>query len=143
MKEGKIKVGYATGVFDLFHIGHLNLLKRAKENCDFLVVGVTTDEEVHRVKKQKPFISYKERAKIVEELKCVDRVVPEKSVDKIKAWEDLHFNVIFKGDDWRGTDKWNKLEEEFAARGVVVIYFPYTDSTSSTKIKEMINMKLL
>lgn len=143
MKENRIKIGYATGVFDLFHIGHLNLLQRAKTNCDFLVVGVTTDEEAYRVKKKKPFITYRERAKIVEELKCVDKVVPETSVDKLKAWESLHFNVIFKGDDWKGTAKWNKLEDEFDLLGVEVIYFPYTDSTSSTKIKEMINMKLL
>lgn len=139
----KIKIGYATGVFDLFHIGHLKLLKRAKQHCDFLVVGVTTDEETKRIKKNYPFISYEERAEIVSELRSVDKVVPEDSVDKIKAWEELDFNMIFKGDDWKGTETWNRLEKEFANRGVEVVYFPYTDSTSSTKIREMINKKLL
>ena len=139
----KIKIGYATGVFDLFHIGHLKLLKRAKAHCDYLVVGVTTDQETLRIKNRKPFIAYQERAQIVEELNCVDKVVPEESVDKVKAWHQLHFNVIFKGDDWEGTDKWNRLEKEFSELGVEVIYFPYTDSTSSTKIKKLINKKLL
>lgn len=142
-KNKAIKVGYATGVFDLFHIGHLNVLKRAKKHCDFLVVGVTTDREALRVKNKGPFICFEERIKIIEELCCVDKVVPEESVDKLKAWEELHFNVIFKGDDWKGTEKWNQLEKEFAERGVEVIYFPYTESTSSTKIKELINKKLL
>lgn len=133
-----MKIGYTTGVFDLFHIGHLNVLERAKAHCDFHVVGVTTDEEVERIKGFKPIIPYEERARIIAALKCVDKVVPEDSVDKLKAWDNHHFDIIFKGDDWKGTDKWNRLEEEFEKRKVEVQYFPYTKGTSSTQLREVL-----
>lgn len=133
-----MKIGYTTGVFDLFHIGHLNILKKAKENCDYLIVGVTTDEEVKRVKNKVPIICYDERKAIVESIKYVSKVVPESDTDKIKAWKSINYNVIFKGDDWKGTEKWNKYEEELSKLDVEVCYFPYTEGTSSTILRETI-----
>ncbi|HLR20770.1 MAG TPA: adenylyltransferase/cytidyltransferase family protein [Tissierellaceae bacterium] len=135
----KYKIGYTTGVFDLFHIGHLNILRRAKEECDYLIVGVTTDDEVLRVKNKQPIIPFKERVEIVQALKCVDKAVPEDNVDKLVAWEEYKYNVIFKGDDWKGSSKWLKYEEEFSKRGVEVVYFPYTKGTSSTQLREVLN----
>lgn len=129
-------VGYTTGVFDLFHIGHLNILKEAKKNCDYLIVGVTTDEEVSRIKNKKPIINFEERKLIVEAIKYVDEVVPEHNADKIKAWEQLKFDVIFKGSDWKGSDKWNSYENYFDSVGVKVVYFPYTKGTSSTQLRK-------
>lgn len=128
-------IGYTTGVFDLFHIGHLNILKRAKENCDYLIVGVTVDELVS-YKGKKAFIPYEERAAIVEAIKYVDKVVPQTSMDKMEAWKKLKFNRMFVGDDWKGTDLWNHWEEEFAKVGVDIVYFPYTKQTSSTELRE-------
>ena len=127
-------IGYTTGVFDLFHIGHLNILKRAKENCDYLIVGVTVDELVS-YKGKKAFIPYEERAAIVEAIKYVDKVVPQTSMDKMEAWKNLKFNRMFVGDDWKGTDVWNHWEEEFAKVGVEIVYFPYTKQTSSTELR--------
>lgn len=135
-------IGYTTGVFDLFHIGHLNILKKAKSECDYLIVGVTTDEEVERVKNKRPIIPFEERAQIVEAIKHVDKVVPEEDTDKLTAWNTLKFDRIFKGDDWKGTPKWNKYEEEFAKRNVEVVYFSYTKGTSSTQIREVLQMTL-
>lgn len=131
-------VGYTTGVFDLFHIGHLNILKKAKTECDYLIVGVTTDEEVERVKNKRPIIPFEERVQIVEAIKYVNQVVPEKNTDKLLAWETLKFDRIFKGDDWKGTPKWNKYEEEFAKNDVEVVYFSYTKGTSSTQIRQVL-----
>lgn len=128
-------IGYTTGVFDLFHIGHLNILKRAKENCDYLIVGVTVDELVS-YKGKKAFIPFEERAAIVEAIKYVDKVVPQTSMDKMEAWKNLKFNRMFVGDDWKGTDVWNRWEEEFAKVGVDIVYFPYTKQTSSTELRE-------
>ena len=133
-----MKIGYTTGVFDLFHIGHLNILRNAKEYCDYLIVGVTTDEEVVRIKNRTPIIPYEERMKIVEAIKFVDRAVPEDDADKLLAWKELRFNIIFKGDDWKGTPKWLKYEEEFSKLGVEVRYFPYTEGTSSTTLREVL-----
>lgn len=132
------KIGYTTGVFDLFHIGHLNILKKAKEQCEYLIVGVTTDEEVFRVKKNKPIIPFKERSAIVNSIKYVDEVVAESNTDKVEAWKKLKFNAIFKGDDWKGTSQWKKYEEEFSRKKVDVIYFPYTEGTSSTYLKKVL-----
>lgn len=136
----KYKVGYTTGVFDLFHIGHLNILTEAKKHCDYLIVGVTTDEEVMRVKHRKPIISFEERLKIVNAIKCVDKAVPEDNTDKILAWNEYKFNIIFKGDDWKGTPKWLKYEKEFSNLGVEVKYFKYTEGTSSTILREKISV---
>jgi len=132
-------IGYTTGVFDLFHIGHLNILKKAKENCDYLIVGVTTDEEVERVKNKVPIIPYQERAEIVEAIRYVDKIVPEEDTDKLKAAENITFNRIFKGDDWKGTEKWNTYEEEFHKRDIDVMYFSYTKGTSSTHLRNVLD----
>src|SRR5690554_7466174 len=96
-------VGYTTGVFDMFHVGHLNILKNAKKECDYLIVGLTTDKEAFKIKKKNPIIPFEDRKQILEAIKYVDLVVPEDNTDKIKAWEKLQFNIIFKGDDWKGT----------------------------------------
>jgi len=133
----KYKVGYTTGVYDLFHIGHLNLLRRAKEQCDYLIVGVTVDELVG-YKGKHSIIPYKERFEIIESIKYVDMVVPQESMDKLAAWEKYHFDAIFVGDDWKGTEKWNKIESDFKERGVDVVYFPYTKGTSSTLLTKVI-----
>ena len=126
-------IGYTTGVFDLFHIGHLNILKKAKSMCDELIVGVTTDKLV-LYKNKKPVIPFKERIKIIESIKYVDKAVPQKNMNKILAWEEYKFNKMFVGDDWKGTDKWNELEIKFKKLNVKIIYFPYTKGTSSTLI---------
>ena len=135
----KYKVGYTTGVYDLFHIGHLNLLKRAKEHCDYLIVGVTVDELVSYKGKQ-AVIPYEERSAIVEAIKYVDMVVPQTSMDKLGAWEKYHFDVMFVGDDWKGSPAWNKYEEQFKEKGVDIVYFPYTKSTSSTKLRQVLDV---
>lgn len=137
----KYKRGYTTGVFDMFHIGHLNILKRAKEMCDHLIVGVTTDELVG-YKNCTAIIPFEERYKIVESIKFVDEVVPQTTMDKMVAWEKYKFDVMFVGSDWKGTDKWNNLEKMFKRINVDIIYFPYTEGTSSTQLREVIN-KLL
>lgn len=127
-------IGYTTGVFDLFHVGHLNILRRAKEQCDYLIVGVTVDELVS-YKGKKAFIPYEERAAIVEAIKYVDKVVPQVSMDKMEAWKNLQFDKMFVGDDWKGTDIWNHWEEVFGEKGVEIVYFPYTAKTSSSELR--------
>lgn len=129
-------IGYTTGVFDLFHIGHLNILKRAKEMCDYLIVGVSTDELVQQYKNKTPVISYEERVQIVEAIKYVDRVVPQTHRDKFAAWQEHKFNRMFVGDDWKGSPLFNELEEKFKPYGVEIVYFPYTTGTSSTLLKK-------
>ena len=131
----KKKIGYTTGVFDLFHVGHLRLLKKAKENCDYLIVGVTIDELV-LYKHKKAVIPLDERIEIIKSIKYVDKVVPQDSMDKKSAWEKLRFNVMFVGDDWKGSKKWMLYEEQFIKVGVSIVYFPYTKETSSTIINE-------
>lgn len=131
----KYKVGYTTGVYDMFHIGHLNILKNAKEHCDYLIVGVTTDELVS-YKNKKAIIPHQERMAIIECVKYVDQVVPQESMDKMAAWEKYKFDVMFVGSDWKGTDKWNEFERQFGAVGVDIVYFPYTKGTSSTELRE-------
>lgn len=128
------KIGYTAGVFDLFHVGHLNLLERAKEQCDYLIVAVTTDELVS-YKNKKAVIPYEERARIVAALKVVDQVVPQVNMNKMEAWEKYHFDAMFVGDDWKGTEKWQRYEEEFRSVGVDIVYFPYTRGISSTIIE--------
>lgn len=134
----KYKIGYTTGVFDLFHIGHLNILENAKKNCEYLIVGVTVDELV-KYKNKKAVIPFEERYRIVEAIKYVDKVVPQNDMDKTKAWEKYHFDVIFVGDDWKGTETWNKIERDMKERGVDVVYFPYTKGTSSTLLTKCLN----
>ncbi len=135
MKDKKQIIGYTTGVYDLFHVGHLNLLKNAKGLCDNLIVGVTSDELVS-YKNKKAVIPHNERMEIVRNIKFVDAVVPQYDMDKFKMWERLKFDVMFVGDDWFETPKWRELEEEFKKVGVKIIFFPYTKGVSSTIINE-------
>ena len=128
-------IGYTTGVYDMFHVGHLNLLKKAKEQCDFLIVGVTTDELVS-YKNKKAIISHKERMEIVGSIKYVDKVVAQRHMNKMEAWEKHKFNAVFVGSDWQGTTTWNNYEIQFNKVGVDVVYFPYTEGTSSTQLRE-------
>lgn len=137
MSKKKI-IGYTTGVFDLFHIGHLNILKRAKEQCDFLIVGVTTDELVQERKNKFPIIPFEERVEIIKSIKYVDNVVPQKHMDKLAVWEEFKFQKMFVGDDWKGTDKWIQYEKELAEVGCEIIYFPYTKTTSSTLLRAVL-----
>lgn len=133
--DEKSVIGYTSGVYDLFHIGHLNLLKNAKGLCDKLIVGVTSDELVS-YKNKKAVIPHQERMEIVRNIKCVDAVVPQYDMDKFKMWERLKFDVMFVGDDWFETEKWKELDKKFKEVGVKIIYFPYTKGISSTKINE-------
>jgi len=130
-----VVIGYTAGVYDLFHMGHLNLLKNAKGMCDKLVVGVTVDELV-KYKGKEAFIPFIERAEIVRSCKYVDLVVAQEDMDKITMCKKLGATYLFVGDDWYGTDKWKVYEEEAMKNGIKIIYFPYTKSVSSTKIRE-------
>ena len=128
-------IGYTSGVFDLFHVGHLNLLRNAKGLCDRLIVGVTTDELVS-YKNKRAVIQQSERMEIIRNIKFVDAVVPQENMDKIAMWEKLKFDIMFVGDDWYASEKWDRLEQEFTERGVKIVYFPYTKGTSSTLIND-------
>lgn len=139
--EEKI-IGYTTGVFDLFHIGHLKILKRAKEMCDELIVGVTTDELTEKRKSKKPIIPFNERVEIVKSIKYVDSVVPQKEINELKDQEHLKFNIIFKGDDWKNNERWKTIKKEFEKRNVKVVFFSYTKTTSSTVIRKILYEKL-
>ena len=132
----KYKIGYTTGVFDMFHIGHLNILKRAKEQCEYLIVGVSTDEVVQNYKHKTPIIPFEERSAIVSAIKYVDKVVPQISMDKMVAYNELHFDALFHGSDWKGSDMYNKIVDEFSSIGVDVVFLPHTDGISSTYIRE-------
>ena len=135
-------IGYTTGVYDMFHIGHLNILKRAKAECDFLIVGVSTDELVEKEKNKKPIIAFQERVEIIKELRCVDMVVPQCSKNKMQAWEEYHFNKMFVGSDWQGTPQWQQYEKEFLPLGVKIVYLPHTDGISSTILTEVLKKHL-
>lgn len=137
--EKKYKIGYTTGVYDMFHIGHLNVIRRAKEQCDYLIVGVTTDELCFRRKNKYPIINEKERMAIVEAIRYVDRVVPQTDMDKLRAVRELGVDVVFVGSDWKGTDAWNKYEKEFAEVGCTVVYLDHTDGISSTILRDKLN----
>lgn len=128
-------IGYTTGVYDLFHIGHLNLLKNAKGMCDKLIVGVTVDELVS-YKGKRAMIPFEDRIEIVRSCKYVDAAVPQYDMDKLQACKRLGAQILFVGDDWYATEKWKEYEIEFNREGIKIIYFPYTQGTSSTKIRE-------
>ncbi|QHT54787.1 adenylyltransferase/cytidyltransferase family protein [Cellulomonas sp. H30R-01] len=128
-------VGYAPGAYDLFHVGHLNILRHAKRRCDYLIAGVVADEVLELTKGRRPIIPLAERMEILRHISYVDEVVAEVQPDKVETWRNVGFDVIFKGDDWRGTPKGDRLERDFAAVGVEVIYFPYTVHTSSTALR--------
>jgi glycerol-3-phosphate cytidylyltransferase len=137
----KKRIGYTTGVFDMFHIGHLNLLKKAKENCDKLIVGITTDEVVMQAKNKKPIIPFASRVEIVRQCKYVDEVIPQDNLDKVAAWDRLNYDILFVGDDWKGHSSWAEYEKRLEAKGnnIKVVYFPYTQSVSSSKLAKIIN----
>ncbi len=128
-------IGYTSGVYDLFHIGHLNLLKNAKGMCDKLIVGVTTDELVS-YKNKKAIIPFEERLEIVRSIKYVDAAIPQENMDKFEMWQKVKFDVMFVGDDWFNTPRWQEFEKQFKEVGVRIVYFPYTKGTSSTLINE-------
>ena len=130
-------IGYTTGVYDLFHVGHLNLLRNAKNFCDKLIVGVTTDDLV-KYKNKKAVIPYEERSEIVRSIKYVDVVVPQENMDKFSHWEKYKFDIMFVGDDWQNTKKWKDIEKKFNKVGVKIVYFPYTKGTSSTLINSIL-----
>lgn len=135
----KFKIGYTTGVYDMFHIGHLNLLKRAKEQCDYLIVGVTTDSLCYSRKNKYPIINEDDRMSIISELKCVDKVVLQEDMDKLVAVKKYNADAVFVGSDWKGTDSWNKYEKEFSDVGCTVVYLPHTDGISSTILRDKLN----
>lgn len=133
------RIGYAPGAYDLFHIGHLNVLRHAKENCDYLIAGVVSDEMCELTKGRRPVVPLDERMEIVRHISFVDEVVAEVVPEKLDTWKSVHFDVLFKGDDWRGTPKGDKLERDFAAVGVDIVYFPYTVHTSSTLLRRFLD----
>lgn len=131
-------IGYTCGVFDLFHIGHLNLLKNAKGMCDKLVVGVTTDDLV-TYKGKRAMISYEDRIEIIRSIKYVDTAIPQYDMDKLTMCKKLGAKILFVGDDWYDTPKWNEYEKEFKEEGISIIYFPYTKGVSSTIINDTLS----
>lgn len=137
----KCKIGFTDGVYDLFHVGHLNMIREAKKRCDYLIVGVHSDEIVEGYKNRKTIINEIDRREIVGAIKEVDRAVINYTRDKIKLWELYHFDTIFIGDDWKGTERWNNFEKVLAEVGVSVEYIPYTKGISTTKIREKLGEK--
>ena len=135
----KYKIGYTTGVYDMFHIGHLNILKRAKEQCEYLIVGVTTDALCYERKQKYPIICEEDRMEIVSSIKYVDRVVPQKDMNKISPVKELGADVVFVGSDWKGTPSWTEYEKEFAKVGCTVVYLNHTDGISSTILRDRLN----
>lgn len=134
------RVGYAPGAYDLFHIGHLNILRHARSRCDYLVAGVVSDEMAELAKGRRPMIPLVERLEIVRSVKYVDAAFVETVPDKVETWRQVRFDVLFKGDDWRGTPKGDKLELDFAEVGVEIVYFPYTVHTSSTQLRRALDV---
>ena len=131
-------IGYTAGVFDMFHIGHLNILEKAKSMCDFLIVAVSTDELVINEKSKTPIIPFEQRCQIVSAIKYVDKVVPQVDKNKFAAWEKYKFHRMFVGSDWKGTEVWNKYEKQFQPVSVEIIYINHTDGISSTLLRELI-----
>ena len=134
----KYKIGYTTGVFDMFHIGHLNILKRAKEQCEYLIVGVSTDEVVESYKTRRPVIPFEERIAIVEAIRYVDRAVAQTSMNKMEAYQALKFDVLFHGSDWKDSNMYRKIVDDFESIGVDVVFLPHTEGISSTMIREKV-----
>lgn len=132
------KIGYTSGVFDMFHIGHLNIIRKAKKNCDYLIVAVSSDELTFKLKNKKPHISFKERIQIIKSLKYVDKVVKEKKDDKIKAWKNYRYNIIFKGSDWKKSKKWIQLKKFFFKNNVKIKFFAYTKNISTSSLQKKI-----
>jgi len=136
------RIGYVPGVFDLFHVGHLNVLKNSLQFCDHLIAGVVSDEVAQRNKGMRPIVPLEERLAIVAAIRYVDEAVVEDVPHKLEMWERLRFDVIVKGDDWKGTDRGDKLEQDFAAVNVDVAYVPYTAETSSTLLRQVLQLRI-
>ncbi|WP_158889755.1 adenylyltransferase/cytidyltransferase family protein [Amycolatopsis anabasis] len=128
-------IGYAPGAYDMFHIGHLNILRRASQECDRLVAGVVSDDVVFKAKGKLPIVPFEERLEIVRSIRYVDEAVPDLHTDKFEAWRHLRFDMLFKGDDWRGTERGKRLESQLGEVGARVVYFPYTIHTSSSALR--------
>lgn len=139
MDTAKYKVGYTTGVYDMFHLGHLNILRRAKEQCDYLVVGVTTDNLCIKRKGKRPIICEGDRMEIVRAIRFVDEVILQESMDKLDIVRKIQADAVFVGSDWKGTPEWNKYEEEFASEGCTVVYLEHTEGISSTILRDRLN----
>ena len=139
MEKKRYKVGYTTGVFDMFHIGHLNILQRAKEQCETLVVGVTTDDLCYKRKNKYPVICQADRMAIVQAIRFVDKVVEQTDMEKIRPVKELGADAVFVGSDWKGTEAWNLYEKQFAEIGCTVVYLDHTDGISSTIIRDKLN----
>lgn len=142
MSKKKIKIGYTQGTFDMFHIGHLNLLRNAKKQCDKLIVGINSDALVLQYKNKVPVVEDINRAEIIRELKCVDDVIICDSLSKTVIWETIHFDAIFIGDDWKGNERWIQTERDLATLGAQVIYLKHTDGISSTILRTKKNNKI-
>ncbi|SDK41758.1 adenylyltransferase/cytidyltransferase family protein [Arthrobacter sp. ok362] len=136
------RIGYAAGAFDLFHVGHLNLLAQARQRCDYLIAGVVSDELLRATKGRAPVVPLAERLEIVRNIRYVDEAVAEVHPSRLDTWRDIHFDVFFKGDDWRGTEKGVSLEQQLSSVGVEVVYFPYTMHTSSTVLRRALGQIL-
>jgi glycerol-3-phosphate cytidylyltransferase len=136
------RIRYAAGAFDLFHVGHLNLLAQASQRCDYLIAGVVSDELVRATKGRAPVVPLAERLEIVRNIRYVDEAVAEVHLSRLDTWRDNHFDVFFKGDDWRGTEKGVSLEQQLSSVGVEVVYFPYTMHTSSTVLRRALGQIL-
>lgn len=141
--ENKLyKIGYTQGVFDMFHIGHLNLLKHAKEYCEYLIVGVNSDSLVESYKNKTPVINEDDRKIIIENLRCVDRCVIVSTLDKVEVFKKIHYDAVFIGDDWKGNPRWEKTEDDLREYGVDVVYLPHTDGISSTLLRDKNDQKV-
>ena len=141
-KVKKYKIGYTTGVYDLFHIGHLNLLHQASELCDYLIVGVNTDQLVNEYKHKQPVVNERNRAAIISELRCVDRVVLCNTLSKTDAWQLLHFDAVFIGSDWKGNERWQQTERDLQPLGAEVVYLQHTEGICSTLLREIETEKI-
>jgi glycerol-3-phosphate cytidylyltransferase len=138
-KLRKFKVGYTAGAFDLFHIGHLNILRNAKQHVDRLIVGVSVDNLIQEYKKRPPVIPFEERIEIVRSIKFTDEAVPQSDIDKVVAWKSLNFDVLFVGDDWKGNTRWVNYEKQLGLVGVPILYLPYTSVTSSSTLRNALS----
>ena len=132
-------IGYTQGTYDMFHIGHLNLIKNAKKHCDYLIVGVNSDDLVLSYKNKKTIVPIEERVAIISELKSVDKVIVTDTLDKIAIAKEMNVNKIFIGDDWKGNPRWEKTKEDMAQIGIEVVFLPHTEGTSSTMLREKLS----
>ena len=135
MEDGIYRIGYTQGVFDMFHVGHLNLINNAKAQCEKLIVGVNSDELVQQYKHKTTVINEKDRAEIIRNLRAVDDVIIVDTLDKVEIYKKHRFDAVFIGDDWKGNERWQQTEEDLAKLGADVVYLPHTPSVSSTNLR--------